>query len=258
MGTASVLEDPLVTSLSAETPDFWFLVAALKVFMENEGAGSLPLTGNLPDMTATTEYYIELQQIYQARAAEDLSAFKRHLANLLETHGREATSIPDEMVDRFVKNSPCLECVRFRPLHEEYSLTRPSDAVMESFWEIPEEKHSQNPLLWYVLLRAVDRFQATHGKYPGSEDATLDSDAAEVHRIAESIAKTLRVPEGVLSENHAQEISRYGACEPHAVAAVVGGVVAQEAVKLITHQFLPFNNTLVFNGIASVMRVGEM
>ena len=42
---------------------------------------------------------------------------------------------------------------------------------------------------------------------------------------------------------------RYGGSELHNVAAVLGGVVAQEALKLLTHQFVPLNNTFVFNGI---------
>jgi amyloid beta precursor protein binding protein 1 len=46
--------------------------------------------------------------------------------------------------------------------------------------------------------------------------------------------------------------TRYGASELHAIAAFVGGVAAQEAVKLITHQYLPLNNTFVYNGIAGV------
>ena len=29
------------------------------------------------------------------------------------------------------------------------------------------------------------------------------------------------------------------------------GAAAQEAVKVITHQFVPFNNTFIFNGISA-------
>ena len=42
---------------------------------------------------------------------------------------------------------------------------------------------------------------------------------------------------------------RYGGCEPHAVAALIGGIAGQEAVKLLTHQYLPLDNTYIFNGI---------
>ena len=46
--------------------------------------------------------------------------------------------------------------------------------------------------------------------------------------------------------------TRYGAGELHATAALIGGIVAQEAVKLITHQYTPLNNTYVWNGIAGI------
>jgi len=41
----------------------------------------------------------------------------------------------------------------------------------------------------------------------------------------------------------------YGACEIPSVAALIGGVAAQEAVKVITGQFIPLNNTFIYNAI---------
>ena len=45
---------------------------------------------------------------------------------------------------------------------------------------------------------------------------------------------------------------RYGNGEIHTVAAIMGGVASQEAIKLITHQYTLLNNTFVFNGIAGM------
>jgi len=45
-----------------------------------------------------------------------------------------------------------------------------------------------------------------------------------------------------------EEICRYGGSEIHAIASFIGGVAAQEAIKLITHQYVPLNNTYVFDG----------
>ncbi|CAN0034095.1 unnamed protein product, partial [Choristocarpus tenellus] len=47
--------------------------------------------------------------------------------------------------------------------------------------------------------------------------------------------------------------ARYGAAELHNIAAVVGGIASQEAVKAITRQYTPVNNTVIFNGLASVI-----
>lgn len=53
----------------------------------------------------------------------------------------------------------------------------------------------------------------------------------------------------LVTEKHAAEVTRYGAGELHAVAALIAGVASQEAVKLIARQFIPLNNTFVYNGI---------
>uniref|UniRef100_A0A914VIZ7 Uncharacterized protein n=1 Tax=Plectus sambesii TaxID=2011161 RepID=A0A914VIZ7_9BILA len=34
----------------------------------------------------------------------------------------------------------------------------------------------------------------------------------------------------------------------HPIAALLGGIVAQETIKLITHQYLPVDNTFVYDG----------
>jgi amyloid beta precursor protein binding protein 1 len=39
--------------------------------------------------------------------------------------------------------------------------------------------------------------------------------------------------------------------EIHTTAALMGGIVAQEAIKIITHQYVPLQNTLLFDGIQS-------
>jgi NEDD8-activating enzyme E1 regulatory subunit len=53
----------------------------------------------------------------------------------------------------------------------------------------------------------------------------------------------------------AGEMCRFGAAELHCVAAVMGGMAAQEAIKLITHQFVPLAGTLVYNAMASTTLV---
>lgn len=44
------------------------------------------------------------------------------------------------------------------------------------------------------------------------------------------------------------EMCRYGAGEVHVVAALIGGIAAQEVIKLATHQYIPLDNTLIFDG----------
>jgi len=48
---------------------------------------------------------------------------------------------------------------------------------------------------------------------------------------------------------------RAGGGELHNIASLMGGLVAQEAIKLVTRQYIPSNNTCVFDGITSSANV---
>jgi amyloid beta precursor protein binding protein 1 len=61
-----------------------------------------------------------------------------------------------------------------------------------------------------------------------------------------------------LSKNHAMEIVRYGGSELHTISALIGGVGAQEAVKIITHQYIPLDNTFIYNGIVGCGETYEL
>ena len=82
--------------------------------------------------------------------------------------------------------------------------------------------------------------------------------AADASRLAEDWrafvqeAGAAEAMNEALADAHAQELSRFGASELHAVASVVGGVASQEAVKVIARQYEPVDHTYVFNGIAGV------
>ena len=45
-------------------------------------------------------------------------------------------------------------------------------------------------------------------------------------------------------------MTRYGGIEMHNISSLMGGLTAQEAVKIITHLYVPLPGVFVFNGIA--------
>lgn len=49
----------------------------------------------------------------------------------------------------------------------------------------------------------------------------------------------------------AEELARTGGGELHNISALTGGMVAQEMIKIITKQYVPIDNTCIFDGIAS-------
>ena len=42
---------------------------------------------------------------------------------------------------------------------------------------------------------------------------------------------------------------RSGGCELHTVSTVMGALVGQEIVKLVSHCYIPLDNCAVFNGL---------
>jgi len=51
---------------------------------------------------------------------------------------------------------------------------------------------------------------------------------------------------------------RYSNSKIHNICSILGGVLAQEAIKLLIHIFSPFDNTLIFEGAASKMAVFKL
>ena len=53
----------------------------------------------------------------------------------------------------------------------------------------------------------------------------------------------------LIKDDYVHEVCRYGAAEPHAMAALVGGCAAHEAIKLLTKQYVPVDNLFLFNSM---------
>lgn len=50
--------------LCLQSPSFWILARAVKEFVANEGQGSLPVRGTIPDMIADSSKFIKLQNVW--------------------------------------------------------------------------------------------------------------------------------------------------------------------------------------------------
>uniref|UniRef100_A0A914GTJ4 Uncharacterized protein n=1 Tax=Globodera rostochiensis TaxID=31243 RepID=A0A914GTJ4_GLORO len=106
--------------------------------------------------------------------------------------------------------------------------------------EVPPRVH---PLSWYALLRATDRFRAINGRFPGCAVSSLKNDAKELKKIVRDLfaetqdAELISRQDELVPPEAIAEVCRYSGSEPHVVAAILGGCVAQEAIKLCTHQY---------------------
>lgn len=249
--------DDAKTEITPDSNNFWILIAAVKRFLSEEGKGCLPCSVKIPDMTSTPESYVELGNIYKARALRDEGLIAIHARAILSELGREEDSITDEAVGYVVKNLRGIHCVRTGSLVEEYnSKTFPTESVKEIFeeWmEEPEEDALPNPRIinWYFAYRAVQQFHTKNGRYPGTlsegKEPDIDGDCKELVIIQSALYEELGITEKV-EEICLQSMVRFGATELHNIAAYIGGVGSQIVLKTIIQQYVPLDNTYIFNG----------
>ncbi|CAI5466399.1 unnamed protein product [Closterium sp. Yama58-4] len=244
-----MFSDPAML-LSHASSDFWVLAAALKLFVEKEGEGDLPVDGSIPDMHSLTDFYVALQRIYLSKADADVAAVQRHVSELLKSIGRDPASIPLATIKLFCKNARNLRVVRFKPLSEEFGAGAPACIpTLQRLMSSPDGSHAA----LYVLLRAADHFYSQFHRYPGSFPGDVDDDdVARLKSLAGAIVSGGGSPSQSPSipDDMTAEMCRFGASELHCVAAVIGGVASQEAIKLITKQFVSVSGTLIYNGIS--------
>lgn len=227
-----------------ETKAFWLMARALADFVKDNN-GLLPITGVVPDMTAMTASYVALQEVYVNKATEDARRVHAILGKRLQDMELSEDSISFNKVAAFCKNAPNIGLLTTRSVAHEYKLVELSRVDFE------DEDKEQSPLIWYFMLRAVKAFTSDFHRYPGSEDGAAVQDGTWLVAKAKDLAAGSVVADWI-TDHHALEMTRSCEVELHNLAALMGGVAAQEAIKLITHQFEPLNHTYIFNGISGV------
>merc|ERR1711998_19325 len=95
---------------------------------------------------------------------------------------------------------------------------------------LDEEAGPLDPLMWYFMLRVADSFYAQHGRYPGWEDSQVEGDVELVAPHAAAVMAKHGMDADTFTAAHRQELVRFGAAEIQNVAALIGGMVSQEAI----------------------------
>lgn len=87
-------------------------------------------------------------------------------------------------------------------------------------------------------------------------DAISYKTAATPEEVSTAIYERLPFMKGQERiEKVAQEVARAAGAELHNISAVTGGLVAQEMIKIVTKQYIPIDNTCIFDGIESRCQV---
>ncbi|KAJ3125154.1 NEDD8-activating enzyme E1 regulatory subunit [Physocladia obscura] len=244
LNISAILKESKSKIIAADTPSFWIIARAVANFVDE--TGYLPLAGIVPDMKADTESFVKLQTIYRDRAHQD--ALKIHTqASSLVSAAAVATPPNIEEVSRFCKNARNLRIVRTSSIASE--LTESSNKAAE-IGRLAEDLESNIGL--YLGLRAVDAFYTANRRFPGFHDQEVESDIGLLKKTVASMLLKMGLSAGLLNDDLIHEIVRAGASELHTMASLMGGICSQEAIKLITAQYVPLNNTFVYNGMKSV------
>lgn len=228
----SEIQRILATSMTREytqdTSSFWFLARAVSQFVVNEGHGLLPVSGTLPDMKADTTRYITLQKIYRQRASDDISAVKAHLQRHLESLGFKIQVI-DEEIEVFCKHAAYLKVIHYRSYEQEMTSLNTASIA-----------ETTTPIAFHFARRAAETVK----------DANADA-------LTKAASESCKLDQTILSQA-CHEVARSGNGELHNIASLMGGVASQETIKLITRQYVPANNTILFDGVKSVIEVYEL
>ncbi|CAB4038160.1 NEDD8-activating enzyme E1 regulatory subunit [Paramuricea clavata] len=190
---ASVLLQCIVVFL--QSPPFWILCKALKEFV-NE-TGNLPLRGSIPDMTADSKRFIELQNCYHEKALEDVQNISEKLHAILASVGKKTNFIEDDEIRLFCKNAAFLRVIRCRSLEEEYK-TFPK--CLDGLIGEPD-----SDVVFYVLFRAVDKFYSSFDRYPGEVDEDVEGDCEKLQACVTDLFKEWGIQSGI-KEDYVKEM----------------------------------------------------
>ncbi|TVY38076.1 NEDD8-activating enzyme E1 regulatory subunit [Lachnellula occidentalis] len=210
---------------------FWVIADAIKQFYGKHNA--LPLPGSVPDMKAQSTIYVQLQNIYKAKARQDVS----EVLEIVRAHP-SGKDVDVAEVETFCKNAAFIKLIRGM------DSTPPSMQTIANR-EFENDKTAEMTMMPLSLLPIYLSLNATsHVPSASSPDilATVGKDvlgASDNQRLVKA----------------AEEVARAKGGELHNISALTGGMVAQEVIKIITKQYIPIDNTCVFDGITSRAQV---
>src|SRR3990167_4687313 len=140
------MENTCIYSSSTITPSFpslipsFFIPSFLFLFFNQirrgerkEKTDKKREKGSLPDMESSTAAYQTLQQVYRKKAQEDLEKFTEILQEILISFGKDASAIPPDYIEKFVKNANFLRLINTNSIYDEYSSPSSGPALRISF-----------------------------------------------------------------------------------------------------------------------------
>jgi NEDD8-activating enzyme E1 regulatory subunit len=184
-------------------------------------------------MKAQSEVYVRLQNIYKAKARQDVAKVKK----LVELHP-QGGEVDFQEIETYCKNAAFIKLIRS---------TEPSSNNLKAL------AGKYTCVLFITHLTSIDaelnaEFAISPTLIPiylalkASEMAAVPTED-EVSKVVENAAGDERLVQA------AQEVARARGGELHNISALTGGMVSQEIIKVITKQYIPIDDTCIFDGI---------
>ena len=219
-------------------------------------------------MKAQSADYIELQNIYKAKARQDVTEVTNEVRRV-EQNLRRKSAVDDKEIEAFCKGAAFIKLIKGRPIRVPLRLSE-MDWTDEAPYIRQELENEDSLLLIYICFLAYDH-AAQDVDFPRVQrgDVSASDVNAFVSRCTDYASAILghiqtfstgkdnsdahvdTSPYESQLRSIVAELSRARGAELHSISALTGGMVAQEAIKVITKQYIPVNNTCVFDGIAS-------
>jgi len=245
--TQKIISDQSCISLHKKSSDFWVMARGLKDFIDEKKI--LPVRGSIPDMFSDSDRYIKLSNIYRNKAIQDAEIVHRFVQHHLESIGRPSDSISEASVRKFCKEASNLILHQDSgSIADEFS-GNISPTTCDLYNTL--EQNPDSEVTYYLILRAVDRFQTDFNVLPGGDDYQFEADIGRLKTCMSNIMSECYkgISTSLIKDDYVHEVCRYGAAEPHAMAALIGGCAAHEAIKLLTKQYVPVDNLFLFNSM---------
>lgn len=228
-----------------------------------------------------------LDQAFQTHSTTSSSSVIFPFASVSDVLNTIATSYGvDDPLNYFLTNSRGLRVVTTRSLSQELNPSNPSDILVarEALLEYNDDQLSSGthpstvPLntQWYLSYRAILRYNTHHRTLPGR----ISKYSRQANRLTLSPTGSFNVTERQAWEDEGKaaaefhsalheeifgkespaqlntectiELARQGCAEVHTSAAVIGSMASDALLKCVLRQYVPFNNTLVYNGIHGI------
>ncbi|KKK12411.1 putative ubiquitin-like activating enzyme (UlaA) [Aspergillus rambellii] len=248
--TREIFEMEECKHLTAESADFWIIAFAVHEFYQKHGV--LPLPGSLPDMKAQSADYVTLQNVYKSKARKDVDEVTEIVRNIEAQLGQRPIQILEKDIEVFCKNASHIKVIHGRGIPILNGEAQTTLKVVRGQLDNSESLISIF-LAFQILDNVVTGIQ--EGEYPAealNDDAVWNS---EIDRVLDTVTagETATVDDAIRTgiRNATQELRRTEGGELHNISSLSGGLVAQEALKVLTRQYVPLDNTCIFDGIRS-------